>query len=200
MSKKKVITFLAGWQISESGYVLLFLKIAACSFCSPLTYIFNLSLHSGTVPLQWKRAIIKPIPKIPHPSTCSDFRPISLTPILSRLFEKCVVQASLYPIFRNPNLSPLFADQFAFRPTGSTDSAIIAIMHHITNLLSTSLYVRLIALDFSKAFDTVRHSTILAKLTQLQVSDEYYNWFVNYFLGHSHVTKYNSRGILGTPT
>ena len=102
------------------------------------------------------------------------------------------MQASLYPIFRNSDLSPLFTDQFAFRPTGSTDSAIIAIMHHITNLLSTSLYVRLIALDFSKAFDTVRHSTILAKLTQLQVSDEYYNWFVNYFLGHSHVTKYNN--------
>src|SRR5206468_2468968 len=77
-------------------------------FCSPLTYIFNLSLHSGTVPLQWKKAIINPIPKIPHPSTCSDFRPISLTPILSRIFEKLLVKSSLYPLFMQPSVAPLF--------------------------------------------------------------------------------------------
>ena len=48
----------------------------------------------------------------------------------------------------------------------------------------------MIALDFSKAFDTIRHSTILSKLSSLPIDDSIYNWFVNYFCNHSHVTKF----------
>src|SRR5437867_2037733 len=68
-----------------------FLKIGAPSLYIPLTYLYNLSLTLGIVPLQWKTATIKPIPKIPSPQTCSDFRPISLTTIVSRVLEKLVV-------------------------------------------------------------------------------------------------------------
>src|SRR2546425_6561294 len=169
-----------------------FLKIAAPSIYVPLTYLYNLSLATGIVPLQWKTASIKPIPKIPSPQTCSDFRPISLTPIVSRLLEKLVVRLPIYPLFTQPSTLPFFLDQFAFRPTGSTQSAIIAILHHITTLLQPSKYVRLIALDFSKAFDTLRHSTTLTKLSTLPVQDIFYNWFVNYFQSHSHSTLFNN--------
>src|SRR3989442_3235214 len=169
-----------------------FLKIAAPSLYIHLIYLYNLSLTLGIVPLQWKTATIKPIPKIPSPQTCSDFRPISLTPIVSRLLEKLVVRLSIYPLFSQPSTLPFFHDQFAFRPTGSTQSAIIAILHHITTLLQTSKYVRLIALDFSKAFDTLRHSTTLTKLSTLPVQDIFYNWFVNYFQSHSHSTLFNN--------
>jgi hypothetical protein len=140
-----------------------------------------------------KKAITKPIPKVLAPTTCSDFRPISLTPILSRLFDKAVVRILLYPVFTNPLCSILFSDQFAFRPTGSTVAALISILHHATSLLSTNHYVRIIALDFSKAFDTVRHSTILSKLASLPVDDIFYNWCVNYFSNHSHVTNFNGQ-------
>jgi len=47
-----------------------------------------------------------------------------------------------------------------------------------------------IAFDFSKAFDTIRQSTILSKLSSLPIDDSIYNWFVNYFCNHSHVTKF----------
>jgi Reverse transcriptase (RNA-dependent DNA polymerase) len=166
------------------------LKLIACSISQPLTHLYNTSLCTGVVPSQWKKAIICPIAKIPQPETCADFRPISLTPIVSRLLEKSVVKQFIYPIFEDRSLLNLFSDQFAFRPTGSTEAAIISIMHHITILLSANSYVRVIALDFSKAFDTVRHSRILSKLSNLPVDDHIYNWFVNYFKDHSHVTKY----------
>ena len=47
-----------------------------------------------------------------------------------------------------------------------------------------------IALDFTKAFDTVRHSTLLEKITDLAMPDEVYNWLVSYFNGHRHCTRY----------
>ena len=87
----------------------------------------------------------------------------------------------------------LLTDQFAFRPTGSTDATLISILHHITDLLTTNPYVRVIALDFSKAFDTVRHCTTLQKLSTLPIPDNIYNWFVNHFQNHSHITKFLGR-------
>ena len=57
----------------------------------------------------------------------------------------------------------LFADQYAFRPNGSTTVALIAILTDITAMLENNRYVHIIALDFSKAFDTVRHSTLITK-------------------------------------
>ena len=166
------------------------LKLAACSIALPLAHVYNLSLFNGIVPTQWKKAVIVPIAKVPRPACCAEFRPISLTPIPSRLLEKLIVRSYVYPIFQQPNIYHLFCDQFAFRPTGSTEAAIIAILHHVTSLLSNSAYVRIIALDFSKAFDTLRHCKILTKLSQLPLNDQIYNWFVNYFTGHSHVTKF----------
>jgi len=51
-------------------------------------------------------------------------------------------------------------DQFAYKPTGSTTSALIAITHHISRLLESSSYVRCILIDYSKAFDTINHLTL----------------------------------------
>jgi len=64
-----------------------------------------------------------------------------------------------------------------------------AILHSITHLLSSNPYVIVIALDFSKAFDTVRHAELFQKLTQL-LPDEAYNWMVDFFSGHCYCTKY----------
>ena len=50
-----------------------------------------------------------------------------------------------------------------------------------------------ISLDFSKAFDTVTHSTLLDKFAELLISDEAYNWLVDYFRGHSHSTVYRDQ-------
>lgn len=51
-------------------------------------------------------------------------------------------------------------------------------------------YVRVIALDFTKAFDTVRHFTLLEKMARLQVSDQIFNWIVHFFERREHCTKY----------
>ena len=104
--------------------------------------------------------------------------------------EKHITRAYLYPAIASPLSFHLYTDQYAFRPTGSTDAALIAILHHVSSLLSRNRYVRVIALDFSKAFDTLRHSVICEKLNCLELNDSVYNWFADYFNNHKHATHF----------
>ena len=167
-----------------------FLRLAAPVYTTPLAYLINQSVLSAAVPLQWKTAVIKPVPKIHHPQEPADFRPISIAPILSRMVERLVVQTYIYPAFQSDEMHSLLADQCAFRPTGSTTAALIMILQKLTDLLDTNDYVTIIALDFSKAFDTVRHSSLAAKLARLEIPDNVYNWLVDYLLGRQHATKF----------
>jgi len=121
--------------------------------------------------------------------TCSDCRPISITPILARLLEKSIVKDYLYPTLVHPDHSHRFHDQFAFRPTGSTTAALIHLLHTLTELLQTNDYVHVIAFDFSKAFDRVRHYSLASKLANFPLPDHLYNWIVNNLSDRQHQTK-----------
>ena len=106
--------------------------------------------------------------------------------------EKLIVRQFLYPTFSAPPSTLNFFNQFAFRPTESTTAALIYIFHKVTQLLATYQYVTVIALDFSKAFDTVRHSTLLEKMADLDMPDKVYNWLASYFSGHLHCIRYGT--------
>ena len=97
------------------------------------------------------------------------------------LMERIIVRTFLYPALTSPPASLVFADQYAFRHTGSTTAALVAMLHSITDLLSTNSHVIVLALDFSKAFDTVRCNTLLQKIGLLDIPDSVYNWFVTFF-------------------
>ena len=167
-----------------------FLRLGAPAFSKPITRLFNLSIITSTVPKQWKHASIRPVAKVPAPKLHADFRPISITPVLTRVMEKTVVSHFLYPAFQSPPPNLSFCDQFAFRPTGSTTAAIITLVQTITTMLIINPYVIVVSLDFSKAFDTVRHSTLLEKMAQLDLPDNVYNWLVDFFSEHTHSTVY----------
>ncbi len=175
-----------------------FLRIAAPFIAAPFAYIANLLLSFSYVPLEWKSATITPVPKIQPPTHPSEFRPISVTSVLSRLVEKAIVRKFIYPTFDSPLLPPQlsFQDQYAFRPTGSTTSALIAILQSATEMLNDSPYVHLISLDMSKAFDSVRTYTLFNKLSLLPIPDSIYNWLLSFFTSRSHCTKY--KGILSS--
>jgi hypothetical protein len=138
-----------------------------CSFeiADVVAHILNLSFSSGRVPQQWKQAAVTPVPKVAKPNSPIDYRPISVTPLLSRLAEKLVVSRWLIPAIPAQSIS----DQFAFRPTGSTTCALTYLVHHVTVLLERCPYVRCLMVDFAKAFDRVDHPTLLAKLDRLNL-------------------------------
>ena len=87
----------------------------------------------------------------------------------------------LYPAILDPPTPLFFDDQFAFRPMGSTTSALIALMQTITDLLATNSFICLIALDFTKAFDTVCRDTLLNKMALLNIPDAIITgWLVSF--------------------
>jgi len=93
-----------------------FLRLGAPVFAAPLTLLFNQSISTGIVPQQWKMACIIPIPKVAHPAEPSDYRPISITPILSRILERRIVRAYICPALQTLPLALNFTDQFGLRP------------------------------------------------------------------------------------
>ena len=74
-----------------------YLRLGAPIFAAPLARLFDQSLTTGVVPQQWTTAVISPLPKIATPTQASDFRLISVTPVLSRTLERFVVRACIYP-------------------------------------------------------------------------------------------------------
>jgi len=128
------------------GLPIWFIRMASPWIAGPVSHIFNLSYRTSVVPVEWKRSCITPVPKIAHPVECKDFRPISVTPVLSRVMERSIVRSDLYPVLVRPDFSHLFSDQFASRPSGSTTAALI---YQLTHLLQKYEYVHL-ALDFPR--------------------------------------------------
>jgi len=118
-----------------------FLRLGAPAFSKPIANLFNLSIASSTVPHQWKKACIRPIPKVTAPTQHADFRPISITPVLTRVMEKTFIRRFIYPALQSPPPTLSFSDQFAFRPTGSPTAAIVSLLNTITNLLLSNPYV-----------------------------------------------------------
>ena len=104
---------------------------------------------------------------------------------MCRVIEKIVVRRWLRSAIDNA----LIADQFAFRPTGSTTCALVYFMHHVTRLLESNNYVRCLMIDFVKAFDRVNHEVLLTKLSKLPLPDCIFNWFISFLTNRCHSTK-----------
>ena len=165
-----------------------FLRVAAPILSAPLTFLVNLSFTQSKVPLQWKSAIIHPVPKIPNPTTASDLRPISVLPVLSRLTERVLVRNFIQPAMLHVPPPLRIDNQFAYRPTSSTTGALIAILDKISELLKSNDYVFCVTFDYSKAFDTLSHSSVASKLAKLDLPDNAYNWVIDYLEGRNHCT------------
>ena len=86
-----------------------------------------------------------------------------------------------------------FSDQFAFQHSASTTAALIYILETTTTLLETSPYVVVLALGFSKAFDSVRPATVQDKFSRLNIPDNIYNWVESFFRDHSHCTRFGDK-------
>jgi len=112
-----------------------------------VTHLKNYSINEGQIPDIWRTARVTPVPELTQPAACNDYRPISVTPILSRITERIIVNRWLRPSIR----PELLLSQYAYRPTGSTTAALVHIFHSLTRILENSAYVRAILIDFTKA-------------------------------------------------
>ena len=140
-----------------------------------LSHIWNLSLHTHTRPMSWKRSNKNPIPKVDIPKEKSDYCGINITPVIARAFEKVVYNTFMKEAVEE-NLS---TTQFAYRESGNCTSALLTIQHFINKHLDNpdSEAVRVFAMDFSEAFSSVRHELLSYKLKLLPLNAYIIKWY-----------------------
>ena len=162
------------------------IKLILTRISAPLTHIINASFEQETFPDRWKKAIIKPIPKVTIPLAANDFRPISLLPTLSKIIEKIVNIQIVQYLVKHDLIDPY---QSAYKKNHSTTTALLKLNEDIFDALDDSEITLLILLDFSKAFDTVNHKLLLAKLDILGFQSNVCGWIHSYLSGRSQKVK-----------
>ena len=155
----------------------------------PITHLVNLSIKTNKFPESWKMAIIAPIHKSGDKDTASNYRPIAILPVVSKILEK-VVAAQLTEYLESNHL--LHPQQFGFRPKYSTEIANCYLLNRIKDQLVKGHVVGTVFLDLKKAFDTVNHRVLLSKLLRyFQMSAEALQWFESYLGGRQQCVKVN---------
>lgn len=142
------------------------LKIISKYISKPLTYIINKCFDMGFYPAAFKSSIVIPVYKSGDEKKVTNYRPISLTTTLSKVFEK-IIQNRLNNFLKKFNL--LSTSQFGFREHKSTQDAIHTLTKNIYECLDKNMPCLGVFIDLTKAFDTVDHNILLATLDDMGI-------------------------------
>jgi hypothetical protein len=137
------------------------LKMIKHEIAKPLTLIINQSLNTGIFPDELKTAKVIPLHKKDDETIFTNYRPISLLPAISKIFEK-VIYLQLYDYFQKFKL--FYQSQYGFRNGHSTETASLELIDRILTEMDSGNVPLCIFLDLSKAFDTLDHNILLHKL------------------------------------
>ena len=144
---------------------------------TPLSEIINCSIRTGDVPSDIKLAKVIPIHKQGNKNEVSNFRPISILPFFSKLFER-VMYDRLYSFISQSKI--LYPFQHGFQPGHSTYMSLLDIQDKISQAMDNNEYSIGIFLDLAKAFDTVDHKILINKLETYGIRGVALAWFSSY--------------------
>jgi len=148
------------------------IKISKPFIISPLINICNKELAQGNYPERLKFSLIKPIYKSSDKSSPSNYRPTSLLPAFSKIFEK-VIYKRLFDHLNNNAI--LNKHQYSFRSEVSTENASHILLNEILAAMNSKQMVGGIFCDLHKAFDCFNHVVLLEKLKFYVVTGKFYN-------------------------
>ena len=140
--------------------------------------LWNKSMAHQSWSKRWKEANINPLAKVDIPSEYADYRGINVTPVIARAFERTV-----YCTFNKNCLENFISDsQFAYRSGGSCINALLKIQNGYLKALDnkSTQAVRIFTVDFSKAFDNVKHHLLAEKLKNSPLSPPMINWYLSF--------------------
>lgn len=141
----------------------------ACPHILPfICHLFNFAIDSGTYPSIWKKSHVIPLPKLANPEELKDLRPISILCAISKVFEK-IIHNQMREHLNEFNVLP--SHQSGFRPGHSCSTALLKVTDDILTSIDLNNLSIIVLLDYTKAFDRIRHLLLLAILHYIGFTD-----------------------------
>ena len=172
-----------GWDNFDSEVI----KHSCSEIIDPFLHICNLSLTKGIFPRQLKIAKVIPLFKSGDDMLFSNYRPVSILPIFSKILERIMYNRLLNYITKLLN-----SNQFGFRQDHSAAMALICLVDKISKAIENGDFVLGLFLDFSKAFDTVNYDILFMKLNHYGIRGCSLNWFKSYLSDRVQFVSYNN--------
>ena len=163
----------------EDGITLQAVRLSFNAIGPIILHLVNASLTLSEIPDLWKHSLVSPIFKSGDHTKPSNYRPISIVPVVSKIVERAVHQQLYEYLSENHLLSPC---QHGFRPRHSTETALTSITDHILSANDRGELSILCLLDLSKCFDVIDHSKLLSKLRAHGIDT---SWFSDYLENHT---------------
>ena len=149
------------------------LRIGMPTIAPSIARLINLSMSIGEFPSRWKTAKVTPLFKSGTLSDPSNYRPISILPVLSKIIERHMYD-SLYALLVEKNL--IYSRQSGFRKHHSTETALINIIDELLFNLDRNKVSGMVLVDYAKAFDMVDHELLLKKLEVYGITNQELKW------------------------
>lgn len=164
------------------------LKSCPMSFGVIITELINRSISTNTFPTQWKKAIVTPIPKSTQNDDLTNFRPISVLPVISKILERVISNQLVSHMLQNDLLSD---SQSGFRSGHSTQDVLLYVTERWRKAIDEGKYVGVGFLDLTKAFDCVNHKILLSKAAYFGIQGPELKWMESYLSGRSQQVSLN---------
>lgn len=161
-----------------------------------LAYVVNISLETGVFPEILKRSVVKPLYKKKDRSSMANYRPITLIPIFSKIFEK-IMHNKLTSFFGKHNV--IHKTQYGFQKHKSTTLAAFDLITEVLRAFNAQNYVTVLFFDMTKAFDLVPHKLLLSKLEHNGIRGPALKWLETYLVNRKQcveVSKLDSKHVL----
>ena len=150
------------------------------SLSTPLYLLFRQSLDSGSLPLDWKTSNVTPIHKKGSKSSPSNYRPVSLTSIVCKLFETLIKNAISQHLDLHKLISP---HQHGFQKGRSCLTNLLEAFEQWTRIIDDGKQVDVLYLDYAKAFDSVPFERLLIKLHAYGIRGKVLQWIRGFLIG-----------------
>ena len=145
----------------------IFLKTCSEQLAAPLAYLYSQCMEFSYLPPDWLRAYITPVFKKGDPSSPLNYRPIALTCTICKIMEVIIKDQLINYLLRHNLISK---HQHGFLSKHSTTTNLLEATHDWIVSFSSCFNVDVVYIDFSRAFDSIVFSKLLAKLVQYGIS------------------------------
>ena len=187
-SDTEINDIIRGFECGKSSDINIQILKKSCTYLSGhLSGFYNHFMEFGVFPEILKNGVITPVFKKGDSRHLDNYRPVSMLPILGKILEK-IIYNRLYSFLTSMNV--IYDNQFGFRKNHSTSHAINYSVNKILNEIEMKNHVVGIFIDLSKAFDTIDHQKLLAKLEHYGIRGRCHKILKSYLSDRTQQTKF----------